>query len=89
VAFGGQRHEHDESAGGPPDLKPAAPEQRNDEAADDGGIQTAIGRHTGCDRNRHRQRKCHDRYRQAGERIGAKIRKAVALAQNRDELGRI
>jgi len=89
VTFGGQRHEHDECAGRTSDLKPAAAEQRNDEAADDGGIETAIGRHAGCDRDRHRERKRDDRYRQTGESIGAKIDKGVALAQNRDELGRI
>src|SRR4029077_12200612 len=47
VAFGSQRDEHDESAGGPSDLKPAAAEQRNDEAADDGGIEAASGRQPG------------------------------------------
>ena len=89
VAFGGQRHQHDERAGGPADLKPAAAEQRDDEAADHGGIKPAIRRHARGDRDRHRQRQRHDRHRQAGDHVGAKIRKAIAFAQHRDQLRRI
>ncbi len=66
VAFGGQRHQHDEGAGRSADLKPAAAEQRHDEAADHGGVESAIRRHAGGDGDRHRQRQRDDRHRQAG-----------------------
>ena len=87
-ALDDQRHQHDEGAGRPADLEAAAAEQRDQEAADDGGIETALGADAGCDRDRHRQRQRDDRDGQAGDRVGAQVLEAVALAQDGDELRR-
>ena len=87
-ALDDQRHQHDEGAGRPADLEAAAAEQRDQEAADDGGVEPALRTDAGRDRDRHRQRQCHDRDGEAGDRVGAQVLEAVALAQDGDELRR-
>ena len=82
-----RRHEHDEGPGRPADLEPAAAEQRDEEPADDRGVETPVGRHAGGDRDRHRERQGHDGDGEPGDGVGAEIREPVALAQDRDELG--
>ena len=39
----GRRHQHDERAGRPADLEAAAAERRDEEAADDRRVETAVG----------------------------------------------
>jgi hypothetical protein len=87
-ALDDQRHQHDESACGPADLEAAAAEQRDQEAADDGGIEPAFRADAGRHRDCHRQRQGHDRDGEAGDRVGAQVVEAVALAQDRYELRR-
>ena len=67
----GRRHQHDEGAGRAADLEAAAAERRDQEAADDGGVEAAIRRHAGRDRDRHRQRQRDDRDGQPGDGVGA------------------
>jgi hypothetical protein len=80
--------EHDEGARRAADLHAAAAKQRHKEAADDGRVEAALRADTRGDRDRHRQRERHDGDRQAGERVRAQISEPIALAENRDELGR-
>ena len=69
------RNQHDERARGPADLKAASPERRNDKAANDGGVQPAVGRDPGRDGKRHRQRQRDDRDRKAGYRVVLELRR--------------
>ena len=62
--------------GRPADLEPAAAERRDEEAADDRGVEPARRRHARGDGDRHRQRQRHDRHRQPGEQVGAQLRAA-------------
>jgi hypothetical protein len=89
MLFDGRREEHDERTGRAADLKPAAAQRGDNEAADNSGIKPPIRRHARGDRNRHRQRQRHNRHRQAGDHVGAKIRKTIAFAQHRDQLRRV
>jgi hypothetical protein len=64
------------------------PQQRHHEAADDGGVEAALGGYAGTDGDGHGQRQCNDRDRQPGHRIGLEIPKSIAFAQRGDELRR-
>ena len=61
------------------------PQQRHQEAADDGGEKPAVRRHAGGDRDGHRQRQRHDGDGQSRDGIGAEIQEPIALAQDGDE----
>jgi hypothetical protein len=87
VLLDGCGHQHNERPGRTADLEPAAAERRDHEAADDGGIEAAVGRDAGRDRNRHRQRQRHDRDGQARDDIGSEVVPPIALAEDGDELG--
>jgi len=86
---GGHVDQNDEGAGGSADLEPAAAQQRNEEAANDRrdqALRRACARGNG-DGDGERQR--HDGDGEAGNCVGPELRKAVALAQHRDELWRV
>ena len=78
--------EHDEGAGRAADLEAAAAEGGDAEAADDRGVEPALGRRARGDGDRHRQRQRHDRHREAGEEVGTELARAVALGERRHEL---
>jgi hypothetical protein len=82
----GGRHQNNEGAGRAADLKPAAAERRNDEAADNRCVEPAVRRNAGRDRDRHRKRQRDDGDRQRGERVLPEGRKDVALGEGRREL---
>ena len=69
----GRRDQHDEGAGRPADLEAAAAQRRDQEAADDRGIEPALRRHAGGDGDRHGQRQRDDRHRQPGEQVGPEL----------------
>ena len=71
VALDGGGDEHDEGARRAADLKPAAAQERDQEAADDGGVEAAIRRDTRADGDRHRQRQGDDGDGETGENVGA------------------
>ena len=66
------RHDDDESAGGSADLNPRTAQRRNDEPADDCGVDPGLWRDARSDAERHRQRECHQADREARDEIGQK-----------------
>ena len=78
----------DERAGRPADLEAAAAQRRDQEAADDRGVEAALRRGAGGDRDRHRQGQRHDRDGEAGHDVGPQRPEAVTLAQDRDQFRR-
>ena len=81
-------HQHDESTRRSADLEPAAAERRNQKAADNRSVKSAIRRYAGGNRQRHRQRQRDNRNRQSRKRVGLEVRKAIAFAEHADELRR-
>ena len=67
-----------EGGGRPRDLHARPAEERDDGAADDGGVEPVLGRHAGGDGQRHRQRKGHDADHDAGHGVVPEVRPAVA-----------
>ena len=84
----GRRDQHDEGAGRPADLEPAAAERRDEEAADDRREQALVRRDARGDGDRHRQRQRDDGDGQPGNGVGLELREPVAFAQHGHELGR-
>ncbi len=86
VALHGHRDQPDKGRGRTADLEAAAAQQRDQEAADDGGIKPALGAQAGADRDRHRQWQRHDGNRQSGQGVGAQAVQPITLAQDGDQL---
>ena len=83
----GGRDQHDERAGRSADLKPAAAQQRDEEAADDRGVEPALGvapeaMAIAIDRGSATMATVRP------ATASAEVAEAVALAQDRDELWR-
>ena len=82
------RDQDDEGAGRSADLKPAAAQGGDKEAADDRGVQSSVRRQSRADGDGHRERQRHDGDGQSGDGVGAERAPAVAFAQDGDELRR-
>ncbi len=77
------RREHDhERRRRTRDLELGAARDRDHDTGDDRRVQAMLWRHPDRDRERHGQRQRHDPDHQPRQRIGAKIREAVALGQH-------
>ena len=74
-ACDGCSHQADEGRSRATDLETAAAEQRDEEAADHGGVEPAVRRHAGGDRDRHRQRQLRERIRASAGRSAARARR--------------
>lgn len=82
----GHGHKDDERARWAADLELAAAKKRDDEPADDRGVQATVRGQSGGDGDRHGERQRHDGYGQPGESIGAEICEPLALPEYRDQL---
>ncbi len=86
VSGDGGGDEHDEGARRSADLEAAAAKQRDEEAADDSGIEPALGRDAGGNGNGHAERQRDDGDGEAGKRIGTQAGKIIALAPDGHDL---
>ncbi len=76
----------DEGSRGTPYLDVVSAEERNDEAADDGGNQSLFGRNAAGDTEGDRQRQGHDADDDTGHQVGGEF-PAVVVLQRRKEFG--
>jgi hypothetical protein len=80
------RDQHDEGAGGAPDLVTAAAQGRHQGAADDGGVEAALRRDARRHRDRHGERQCNNRHGEGRQHVLAEGCEAVAFQQAGDQL---
>src|SRR5581483_9865193 len=71
----------DERAGRAADLHTAAAQRGDEEAGDDCGVEAALGRNAGRDREGQRQRQCNDTHHHACDQIVEELRTRIALAE--------
>jgi hypothetical protein len=76
--------DHDEGAGRSADLHAAAAECGDEEAGDDRGVKPALRRHARGDRERERQRQCHDADNNAREQITQELLASDSFANTND-----
>src|SRR5690606_6855627 len=81
----GHGHKDDKRARGASDLISAAAKKRDDEPADDRGVQAAVRAHSGSDGDRHRERYRHDGDGQPGQNIRTEILEPITFSKYRNE----
>jgi len=77
--LGHRIEDHHEGGGRPRDGEAGAAGHGDDDAGDDGGIETVLRRHTAGDGQRHGQRNGDDADRDAGDQVAAEARNAIGF----------